>query len=99
MAWRAVCSRTFGGICTVVAASQWRTLLAACCDTGCAALPTTICSMALATCPLSAGERSEFTTKMTAGCVLALLGFGWYSQTKLAEATREQQRREAPRSE
>ncbi|KAI3431814.1 hypothetical protein D9Q98_010567 [Chlorella vulgaris] len=45
------------------------------------------------------GERSEFTAKMTAGCVLALLGFGWYSQTKLAEATREQQRREAPRSE
>jgi hypothetical protein len=53
----------------------------------------------LATHSLAAGERSEFTAKMTAGCVLALLGFGWYSQTKLAEATREQQRREAPRSE
>jgi hypothetical protein len=42
-----------------------------------------------------AGERSEFTPKMTAGCALALLGFAWYSHARLAQREAEQRRRQS----
>jgi len=34
------------------------------------------------------GESSQFTAKMTVGCVLAMLGFCLYSNTKLVMARR-----------
>lgn len=40
------------------------------------------------------GEGSEFTVKMTVGCILALVGFGWYSYCKL-QGVKEKNRSEA----
>ena len=47
---------------------------------------------------LPAGEKSEFTPKMTTGCTLALAGFAAYSHTKLV-AARQRQRRQQTGSE